>query len=144
MLFLTTLISALVFAAVYPLCFWISFKDPLKGDFHKFHIGLPNFVGGVAVVVLFFSGIPLWIKIAAMIWKGTFLWISYYYWKKGGIPHQVITIPCVMGLLVFCFIFHELVIRPLLAQGFILSSMTVPLLVAAILGGFIFCSALYA
>lgn len=144
MLFLIPFLTALVFAAIYPLCFWVSHKDPLKNDFHKFHVGLPNFVGGVAVIILLFMNIPLYLKIAALIWKGTLLAISNYFWKKGRVDPEVITIPCILGMIVVILILKELVVNPLLVSGLILGFTGYLIPLSIILGGFILCSAIFA
>lgn len=141
MLLTIPLLTALIFASIYPLCFWISARDPLKNDFHKFHIGLPNFLGGVAVVGLWFMDVPLSLKVAAVLWKALFIFLSYGYWKKGGVNPRVITIPCIVGLGVFCLVLDHLVILPLSFQ-FIASSMAA-IMVSAIVGGFILCLSFY-
>ncbi len=141
MLITIPLLTALIFASIYPLCFWINWREPLKNDFHKFHIGLPNFVGGVAVVGLLFMDVPLSLKAAAVLWKALFIFLSYLYWKKGTVNPRVITIPSVVGLGVFCLVLSHLVILPLSSQ-FIASS-TAAIMGSAILGGFIFCLSFY-
>lgn len=141
MLLTIPLLTALIFASIYPLCFWISAREPLKNDFHKFHLGLPNFVGGVGVVGLWFMDVPLSLKIAAVLWKALFIFLSYRYWKKGAVNPRMITIPCVVGIGVFCLVLLELVILPLSFQ-FIASSMAA-IMVSAIVGGFILCSSFY-
>src|SRR3989338_7852156 len=98
MLITIPLLTALIFASIYPLCFWISARDPLKNDFHKFHLGLPNFVGGVAVVGVLLMDVPLSLKVAAILWKALFIFLSYGYWKKGNVNPRMMTIPCVLGI----------------------------------------------
>ena len=138
------LLTSLALAAIYPLCFWISDKDPLKNDFHKFHLGMPNCVGGVAVVALFFMNVPLCLKIAAVIWKVVFLFISYYYWRKGNVNPKVIAIPCLMGMVVFLFAQRYLIILPLSAYLQSVQAINAPAIIfSGILGGFIFCLSLY-
>ena len=143
MLFLIPFLTALIVAAIYPLCFWISFKDPLRNDFHKFHVGLPNFVGGVAVITLLFMEIPLYVKIAALIWKAALLSISNYFWKKGRVDHRMITLPCILGMSVILLVLNELVVKPLLVSGQFNSSI-IAFWGATLLGGFVLCSALFA
>src|SRR3989338_8171156 len=116
MLITIPLLTALIFASIYPLCFWISARDPLKNDFHKFHLGLPNFIGGVGVVGLWFMDVPLSLKVAAVLWKAFFIFLSYRCWKKGPVNPRMITIPCVVGLGVFCLVLLELVILPISSQ----------------------------
>lgn len=136
------LLTALIFASIYPLCFWISARDPLKNDFHKFHLGLPNFVGGVAVVGLLLMDVPLSLKIAAVLWKALFIFLSYRCWKKGPVNPLLITIPCVIGLGVFCLVLNQLVILSFSSQ-FIASSIAA-IIASSILGGLILCSSFYA
>jgi len=79
MLTTISLLTALAFAALYPLCFLVSIKDPLKNNFHKFHIGLPNTIGGVALVFVWLMDFPLSLKIIVTIWKAVFLSVSGYF-----------------------------------------------------------------
>ena len=82
MLTTISILTALAFATLYPLCFMISFKDPLKNNFHKFHLGLPNTIGGVVLVFVWLMDFPLSLKIILTIWKAFFLFVSRYSWKK--------------------------------------------------------------
>ncbi len=141
MLITIPLLTALLFASIYPLCFWISARDPLKNDFHKFHIGLPNFVGGVGVVGLLFMDVPLFLKVAAVLWKALFIFLSYHYWKKGTVNPRMITIPCVVGLGVFCLVLDHLVILPHSSQ--LIASSRAAIMGSAILDGFILCLSFY-
>ena len=49
------LLTLLIFSVTYPLCFWLSARDPLKNKFHHFHIGLPNVTAGLCVVGMVLS-----------------------------------------------------------------------------------------
>ena len=141
MLITIPLLTALILAAIYPLCFWIGHKDPLKNDFHKFHIGFPNCVGGVAVVGMLFMPLPLFLKAAAVLWKTILISISYFYWKKTTVNPLAITIPCLMGIFVFFAVLIELVVLPL-TQGANTVGVT-PIIFSGILGGGVLCSSLY-
>ena len=143
MLITIPLLTSIIFASIYPLCFWISWKDPLKNDFHKFHIGLPNFIGGVGVVGLIFMDVPVFLKINAVIWKIFFLSVSRYYWKKGTVNPFVITIPCVIGSFIFSLLLMQLVMKPLMPtiSSHFLSFSSI--ILGGILGGFVFCLSLY-
>jgi len=144
MLLKIPLLTCLVFAAVYPLCFWISAQDPLKNDFHKFHLGLPNFVGGMAVVGLLFMDVPLSLKIAAVLWKTLFIFLSYRYWKKGGVNPRLISVPCVLGVIVFQMVQNELAVFPLVRQGLIsLGGEGVRMNLMSTLAGLILCSSIF-
>ncbi len=144
MLLKIPLLTGLLFAAIYPLSFWISHRNPLTNNFHKFHLGLPNFIGGVVVVALvFMHGIPLYIKIFTVIWKILLLAISNYYWKKETVNNFFITIPCVLGIVLFVFLQGEMISYSLLFQKLI-SANQIPIInFMSVLSGFIFCLALF-
>jgi len=86
MLTTISILTALAFVAIYPLCFWISYGNPLRDKFHKFHLGLPNTVGGVALVFIWLMDVPLTLKVIVTVWKALFLATSRYYWKKDSGP----------------------------------------------------------
>ena len=123
--------SFLIFGALYPLCFWLSQK-PISKDFHKFHIGLPNCVAGLGVLILLFWNIPLWIKIFVLAWKAVFLSVSYYFWKKPDISRRALT---------FVSLFGAAVLGVVQSQVFHVNILQLP---ATILGGLILCAAFYA
>ncbi len=146
MISIISLLTAIGFAAIYPLCFWIHRRNPLKNDYHKFHIGLPNFVGGVAVVSLFFfeptrSLTPL--LVLAVFWKVFLLSISSYFWKKGWVPHLAITVPCLMGMALGSWLLYVLVYAPLSAQPNYLLPNFIFASIAYLLGLFVFCLSIY-
>lgn len=128
-----TVLTSLVFSVIYPLCFWISCKDPLKNNFHKFHIGLPNVIGGVTVVSLLFMDIPLATKLAVVLWKAVFIAVSRISWKKQYPSALWMSIPSLPGIYAF---YH--VMTDLTGAGGTVS------LIAWVLGGCIFCAALFA
>ena len=132
MLFKIVILTSFIFSVLYPLCFWISYKDPLKNKFHRFHIGLPNFIAGITVIVLLFSPIPVHLKILVVIWKVSLLSISSYSWQKIYPNPYLITIPSVIGGYVFLKL-QEFFI----GQGFNYAFV-------AILAGLILASALFA
>ena len=133
MLISVTILAALLFSVLYPFCFWISWKNPLKNNFHKFHIALPNVVGGVTVVFLLFMDIPLATKIIVVFWKAVFIAMSRFSWKKEYPDARLMSIPSLLGVYAFLRVRFDLLGATVgLAQG-----------VAWILGGFIFCAALF-
>lgn len=133
MLILLTILTSLIFSVLYPLCFWISYKDPLKNNFHKFHIGLPNVIGGVTVVFLLFTDIPLETKLVVLLWKGVFIVASRISWKKQYPDALWMSIPSLPGIYAFYRVMADLTG----AGG------PIPL-IAWILGGCISCAALFA
>jgi len=128
-----TVLTSLVFSVIYPLCFWICYKDPLKNSFHKFHIGLPNVIGGVTVVSLLFMGIPLETKLVVLLWKAVFIAVSRISWKKQYPDARWMSIPSLLGVYAFYRVMVDLT-----GTGGTTS------LIAWLLGGVIFCSVLFA
>ncbi len=98
----------LIFGALYPLCFWLS-RKPISKDFHKFHIGLPNFIAGLGVVILFFLNIPVWVKWAALAWKIIFLSVSKFYWKKPDINRIAVSIVSALGIVLLGIVHSEVI-----------------------------------
>lgn len=133
MIITLTILTSLMFSVIYPLCFWISHKDPLKNNFHKFHIGLPNVVGGVTVIFLLFMDIPLVTKLVVLLWKAVFIATSRIFWKKQYPDARWMSIPSLLGGYAFYRVQSDLTG----AEGLI------PW-IAWILGGCIFCAALFA
>lgn len=133
MLILLTILTSLIFSVIYPLCFWICHKDPLKNNFHKFHIGLPNVVGGVTVVSLLLMDIPLETKLVVLLWKAVFIAVSRISWKKQYPDARWMSIPPVLGVYAFYRVMMDLT-----------GTGGVAPLIVWLLGGTIFCSALFA
>src|SRR3990167_5723860 len=127
-----SLVTAFAFAAIYPLCFLISADDPLKNQFHKFHIGLPNTVGGVVLIFVWLMDIPLALKWTVTAWKAVFLSISWYSWKKESPAPALMAMASLLGIFAF-----------LRLQGHLIAPAW-DIAVIGILGGVIFCAALYA
>jgi len=132
MLAAITILTALAFAAMYPLCFLISADDPLKNQFHKFHIAAPNTVGGMVLVFTWLMDIPLDLKITVTVWKVIFLSVSWFSWKKEYPSPVLMAIPCVLGIFTF--------IR--LQCYFVAPGSDVAFI--GVLSGLIFCISLYA
>lgn len=128
-----TVLTSFIFSVIYPLCFWISYNDPLKNNFHKFHIGLPNVIGGVTVVSLLFMDIPLATKLVVLLWKAVFIAVSRISWKKPYPDALWMSIPSVLGIYAFYRVLVDLT-----GSGGMVS------LIVWLLGGAIFCSALFA
>ena len=131
MLTIIPVFTFFIFGALYPLCFWLSAK-PISKDFHKFHIGLPNFIAGLGVVILFCLPVPLWIKWAALGWKVLFLSVSKFSWKKEDINRIAVSIVSVLGIALLGIIHSEVI-------GIGVQSLPV-----TVLGGLVLCCSVYA
>jgi len=94
-------LTALAFSAMYPLCFWIVANNPLETHSRKFHIALPNTVGGAVLISVWFMNIPLSLKVVVTAWKVVLLSVSRYSWKKDRPDPKLMTIPCLLGIYAF-------------------------------------------
>lgn len=92
------ILSLLAFAAIYPLYFWISVDGPLKDKFRKFHIALPNVIGGIVLISVWLTDIPLSLKILVTLWKAILLSVSRYSWKQKYPDPKLMTLPCLLGI----------------------------------------------
>ncbi len=125
-------LTFLKFAIIYPLCFWISVQDPLKQNFHKFHLGLPNIIGAMSILILCSLNISSIAKIWLSVWFGTFIILSASQWNKGS-PHPLIfSFPFILGIFAYQITFSEL-ISPNVIQT-----------LTSLLAGFILCASLFA
>ncbi len=103
-----SLLTALAFAVFYPLIFWILPQDALKNNLRKFHLGLPNLIAGLVVIVLLFSDVSLSLKIGAVIWKVLTLSISRYFWKKPMVDPRLMSVTSLAGIVVLIKFFQEM------------------------------------
>ncbi len=141
MLLKISLLTGLIFAALYPLCFWISRKDPLKNNFHRFHLGLPTVVGGVVVVSLLFMALPDILKRMALLWEAVLLLCTAYFWKKETVDLRLIAVPCFLGVYVFSSAQIWLVQSPWYPKD---GDFDWTAICIGLLSGFILCSSIFA
>jgi len=127
-----TILTTLSFALIYPFCFWISYRDPLKNNFHHFHCALPCVVGGIVTVFIFFSECPVPIKSQAIIWIVALLFVTAFYWKKESCHPLAITVPSLFGM----YAYYNL-------QKFLFSP-DISVFLISILAGLILASSLFA
>lgn len=127
------ILTCLIFAVIYPLCFWISHKDPLRDNFHKFHIGLADFLGAIAVIGLLTMNISTPGKTVLLFWITALFVASAYCWNKDYPSPALMTIPSVIGLGAFAQ-----------SQGQIIGPPSLALIFIGILSGCILCSSAFA
>jgi len=97
------LLTALLFANLYPLCFWINVKEPLGHGFHRFHLGLAGVTGGVAVTLLTFMEVSTSLKICLAIWLAALLIVSAFMWAKD-VPNLMWISPVsIVGLFLYAW-----------------------------------------
>lgn len=101
MLTIISLITSLSIGTFYPLSFLIHARTPLGGSFHRFHLGMPLVVGGIASLFLLLGEITLFTKGLLILWGSLLACLTLFYWKKGSPRRLAITLPALLGLLAF-------------------------------------------
>lgn len=101
------LLSFLLFGITYPLCFWLSVRDPIRHYFHRFHLGCPALVGGLGVVGLWFLPLGPSIKIFAFLWLILFLWLTALYWNKEKINVTLVVLLVLNGVMVYVHLYSQ-------------------------------------
>ena len=94
------LFSTLLFAVLYPLCFWITYPDPIITGFRRFNLGLSNFTGGLAVLGLLSFELPKPIKTLALVWIGVSFLSSFLMWNKKNINPHLLTLSSLIGIFI--------------------------------------------
>lgn len=97
-----TILTSLSLAAIYPLCFWISAKEPLKQNFHHFHLGMPLVVGGVCLPFLLQRDLLPLTDTLLIIWIVVFAGVTLYYWKKESPNLIAVGAVVFLGIWTFC------------------------------------------
>ncbi len=126
------LLSVLMFSIIYPLCFWLSFRDPLKNKFHHFHIGLPAVTAGLVVVGMRLIGLPqdlIWMGIA---WLVLFLGVTYVYWQKETVNPVWVSVVSALGFILYIKVHN------------VLLGANVLVIAASVLAGLVLSAAFYA
>ena len=126
-----SLLTALLVAAIYPLSFWISAKDPLKNYFHRFHLGLANVLCGIGAAALSTMPVGNVLTFAVFFWLGILLIMTWKCWAKESVSPILITIPSLLGLYVIYQLSVSWFNSPAAFFFFVL-------------GGCVFCSSLFA
>ena len=126
-----TILTSLLFAILYPLCFWISHKEPLQNNFHRFHTGLPTVVAGIMLITGWNIFSPDIQKLLT-IWFILLLIFTAYYWRKSYPNPGMISLPVLAGLYAFIYV-HAFLCLPQTPLAILIN----------ILGGLIFCISVF-
>ena len=94
-----TVLTSLSLAALYPLCFWLSAKDPLKQGFHRFHLGFPCIILGIFLFYMIYTSQLHYLRPFMFKWTAALLFLTALYWNKPFPKPFLVTIPCVIGIL---------------------------------------------
>ncbi|MDO8581207.1 MAG: hypothetical protein Q7S13_06995 [Candidatus Omnitrophota bacterium] len=134
MLTIIILLTTLGIAAVYPLCFWLNWREPLKQKFHRFHIGLPTMLAGVLGVFVLRDNFSENFKIIFGVWFFSLIWTTAYSWDKEFLRAKFTLFPCLFGSYLLAAVVQQ--IPPLQSSplGFFM----------VLLSSLIICSSLYA
>lgn len=100
-------LSLLIFGVTYPLCFWISFKDPIKNHFLRFHLGCPVFLVGLALMGLQFFNIDGHLKLWLWVWFICALLLMAYFWNKETVHLGLVTLLCWWGIKLYTLFYSS-------------------------------------
>jgi hypothetical protein len=99
----TVVLVLMAFVAVFPLYFWLPRKEPHTTRLRKFILTLPNVAGGIVLVIVWLTDIPILLKLLVTLWKISLISVSRRSWKKPYPDARLMTIPCVLGVYtLFC------------------------------------------
>ncbi len=97
------------FGVIYPLCFWISCKDPIKNHFLRFHLGCPVFLAGTAIIGSYFLPIDFYLRLWACVWLICALVVTAYFWNKETVHLGLVTLLCLWGIKLYALFYGYLV-----------------------------------
>lgn len=126
------LLSFLAFGITYPLFLWLSVQDPIKNNFHRFHLGCPTVIAGFSVIWLFVLPVEQGLKSMALLWLAAALAVNALFWNKEKAHLGTVTLLSLWGMKLFTVVYAALV-RPDAMQA-----------MAAVFSGSIVAGAFYA
>ncbi len=96
-----SVLTALNIGVFYPLCLLIHLNPPIKGRFHRFHLGMPLIIGGVASIFLLTGRIDPFLKGLLSAWFLFLAAVIFFSWKKEYPSQIMIFFPFLPGLWAF-------------------------------------------
>jgi len=105
------LLSFLAFGITYPLFLWLSVQEPIKNNFHRFHLGCPTVIAGLSVIWLFFLPVEQGLKNLGLLWLAAALAVNALFWNKEKAHLLTVTILSLWGMKLFAVVYAALV-RP--------------------------------
>jgi len=96
-----TILTAMGLSVLYPLCFWISAREPLKDNFHRFHLGMPVVIGGVCCAYFLISPFENYLKFRIACWLLGMLFLTFYFWNKETVNVIWVSYIQILGMLIF-------------------------------------------
>lgn len=132
MLTTITVLTCLIFSALYPLCFWLVKGHPIDASFRRFNLGMANFAGGLSLGILLSMNVPENLKILACLWQGLTFLTSFLLWNKTDVNRWLLTLSSLFGVAAYAQF-----------QNALLPSQPASIAVTT-LGGLVLCISLFA
>ncbi len=132
MLTTISILTCLIFAAIYPLCFWLVRGHPINDGFRRFNLILINLCAGLALFVILYLDTSFSLKRAVVMWEILLLSVSWYSWKRTNVNLWAMTLVSLTGIGAIMQVQQEFIVGNSLA------------LIATILGGMVLCLAIFA
>jgi len=107
-------------------------QDPLKNNFHRFHLGLPLVIGGTVFIFTLGMDISPLAKNMLGLWICTLFVTTFHYWKKEHPKPIVVSISSMVGFVAFIMLFSSML------NGNVFG------MLSWILGGLILCASIFA
>ena len=101
MLFVIPALTCVIFGSAYPLFFWTNYKKPVNQSFYRFNLGLATIIGSMGLFFLWFLDLSVRTKIGAGIWVALLMAVTGYFWNKTRIREWIVTLPSLLGGIVF-------------------------------------------
>ena len=112
------LLAFLIFGVTYPLFFWLTAKDPIKNNFHRFHLACPVIIAGLAIAGLWLLPVDPALRNYGGLWLLCALLTTAFFWKQETVNPWAMTVLCLWGLKFFAFVYGR-IIAPDLIRIFI-------------------------
>ncbi|MFQ6673967.1 MAG: hypothetical protein ACE5GH_04175 [Fidelibacterota bacterium] len=131
MLTLLSVLTFTLFAALYPVFLWIVASQPMGRGFHRLTLGISSVCAGTAFLFFWLLNANLHLRLSVAVWLLALVAVTWFYWNRQGIQEWVVTVPSLLGLVVYVRVVRELVAGPM------------ALMILSILGGLIVCGAVF-
>lgn len=129
-----SLVSALTltaFASIYPLFLWMVSSHGVSRGFHRFSLGLASVTGAMATLLLWTIDMPIHVRLSAVVWQVSLLAVTWFFWNQSKILAWVVSIPSILGVIVYGELINEVVGLNLSWWG------------ASVVAGFVLCGAVF-
>ncbi len=132
MLIVIPALTCVIFGSAYPLFFWVIYKKTVNQSFYRFNLGLATIIGSVGLFFIWYLNLSINTKISAGIWVVLLMAVTAYFWNKTSIREWIVSLPSLLGGIVFFLILEQLVMLDWSMR------------IVSILSGLIICNALFA